>query len=75
MQKIERMLFSLQKILFGRDMNGNMVRYTEAIGYFTDLKSALREKRKHKDSFVFPFQCRFYRDRRAAKNIIRAVFH
>jgi hypothetical protein len=75
MRKAKGTLFCVKKIFFGRSIEGNIIRYIEAIAYFTDLKKALQEKAKHSDSFVFPFQCHFHKDRRALKNIIRPNFH
>ncbi len=75
MQTTEGILFSLQKIFFGNDSNGERVRYIEAIAYFRDLRSALDEKRKHPMSFVFPFRCTFHEDRRKTASIIRANYH
>jgi len=75
MRKKRGTLYTVQKIFFGHDVGGKITRYIEAIAYYTDLKSALVEKAKHTNSFVFPFKCKFYRDRRIRKNIIRAHYH
>jgi len=71
----EKALYSVKKIFFGEGLQGEIVRYIESIAYFTNLKNALEEKTKHKDSFVFPFKCQFHQDRRALKNIIRVNYH
>lgn len=74
MRKIKGALFSVQKIFFAPNIKGERSRYSEAIAYFTDLKNALKEKARHSNSFVFPVACKFHRDRRSTKGIIRANF-
>jgi len=75
MKKEKKSLFTVEKIFFGQDLQGELVRYIESIAYFTNFKSALEEKVKHTNSFVFPFNCQFHKDRRSLKNIIRVNFH
>jgi len=75
MKKEKKALFTVEKIFFGHGIHGELIRYIESIAYFTNLKNALEEKIKHKNSFVFPFRCKFHKDRRALKNIIRVNYH
>ncbi len=75
MRKPTGISFSLQKVFYGQDVHGNRTRYIEPIAYFTDLHTALKEKSKHSMSFVFPFQCRFYPERRKEQSIIRVNYH
>jgi len=75
MQKEKSVLFSIQKVFLSHGLKGELIRYTEAIAYFTDFKSALKEKEKYKKSFVFPFKCKFYKNRRKKSGMLRANFH
>ncbi|PHR56531.1 MAG: hypothetical protein COA44_07935 [Arcobacter sp.] len=75
MRRGKNTLFSVQKIFFGHTLEGELIRYIEAIAYFTNLQSALIEKAKHKGCFVFPFNCKFHKDRRKLSTILRANFH
>jgi len=75
MKRVENVAFTLKRTFFSFDTRGNVLRYFEAIAYFTDLNSALKERGNYRDSFVFPFNCNFFHDRRVKKNLIRSTFH
>ena len=75
MGKEKKALYTVEKIFFGKGLDGELIRYIESISYFSNLKKALEESTKHTNSFVFPFKCRFHKDRRALKNIVRVNYH
>ena len=75
MKREENVAFALKKTFFSFDTMGNILRYSESIAYFTDLSRALKEKANHTNSFVFPLQCHFHKDRRDKGHLIRATYH
>lgn len=67
--------FALKKVFLNFDAKGKAWRWIEDLAYFTDLNMALKEKKKYRDSFIFPFHCHFYKDRRAKDTLLRPLFH
>jgi len=75
MHSSKNVAFALKKTFISFDSLGNNFEYSEGIAYFTELRTALKEKANYPDSFVFPLQCYFQTERRKNSHLIRPNYH